>query len=270
MVKRRGFTLVELLVVIAIIALLMAILMPALNRARELGRRSVCMGNLKQLVFAWVMYADDNGGDLVNGMAGNDRTDPTDNTIIWEKAWVGPVHHDPPPPADKKRAQQNQIKNGALYEYCKNPKVYRCPAGQVGHYLTYAVVCAMNGHEMPGTRAAQVWANNRGDVTRANDRIVFLDIGIVRTSANTTDEGSYKVPYQQQQWQHPPPVRHRDGVTVGYADSHCTYWKWKGSNLQTGTIWAGRNDQWNYVPNNVPDQEDLLQMQKGVYGKLFK
>ena len=66
MVKQRGFTLVELLVVIAIIALLMAILMPALNRARELGRRTVCLGNLKQLALAWVMYADQNGDDLIN------------------------------------------------------------------------------------------------------------------------------------------------------------------------------------------------------------
>ena len=55
---RRGFTLVELLVVIAIIALLMSILMPALNLARKLGRRIVCKGNLNQLSLAWVMYTD--------------------------------------------------------------------------------------------------------------------------------------------------------------------------------------------------------------------
>jgi len=50
--KRRGFTLIELLVVIAIIAVLMAILMPALNRVREQGKRAVCLSNVKQLGLA--------------------------------------------------------------------------------------------------------------------------------------------------------------------------------------------------------------------------
>ena len=68
--SRKGFTLIELLVVIAIIALLMAILMPALQRAKEQGQRAVCMGTLKQLTLCWIMYADDNDDRLVNGEAG--------------------------------------------------------------------------------------------------------------------------------------------------------------------------------------------------------
>ena len=65
-----GFTLIELLVVIAIIAVLMAILMPALHRAREQGRRIACLNNLKQLTLAWIMYADENEGKIVNGAGG--------------------------------------------------------------------------------------------------------------------------------------------------------------------------------------------------------
>ena len=53
--RTKGFTLIELLVVIAIIAVLMAILMPTLNRAREQGRRAACLANLKQLTLAWLM-----------------------------------------------------------------------------------------------------------------------------------------------------------------------------------------------------------------------
>ena len=56
--KKSAFTLIELLVVIAVIAVLMAVLMPPLNRAREQGKRAVCMSNLKQLMLAWVLYAD--------------------------------------------------------------------------------------------------------------------------------------------------------------------------------------------------------------------
>jgi len=72
----EGFTLVELLVVIAIIALLMAILLPALNRAREQGKRIVCLSNLKQLTLAWMNYATANNEKLVNGAPIGPADDP--------------------------------------------------------------------------------------------------------------------------------------------------------------------------------------------------
>ena len=62
----KGFTLIELLVVIAIIAVLMAILMPALNKAREQWQRIVCKSNLKNYTLATQMYADDNDDRFCN------------------------------------------------------------------------------------------------------------------------------------------------------------------------------------------------------------
>ena len=59
---QRGFTLIELLVVIAIIALLLAILMPALQRVKQQARGVVCQSNLKQWGTIWAMYTDDNNG----------------------------------------------------------------------------------------------------------------------------------------------------------------------------------------------------------------
>ena len=65
--NKKGFTLIELLVVIAIIALLLSILMPALNRTKELARAVICTSNLGQLSKVWFMYAGNNNDSIVDG-----------------------------------------------------------------------------------------------------------------------------------------------------------------------------------------------------------
>jgi prepilin-type N-terminal cleavage/methylation domain-containing protein/prepilin-type processing-associated H-X9-DG protein len=72
MSKRQGFTLIELLVVIAIIALLMGILMPALQRARESARGVTCQASLRQWGLVLKLYADDNDGYFFKGGGGAD------------------------------------------------------------------------------------------------------------------------------------------------------------------------------------------------------
>ena len=79
--NKKAFTLIELLVVIAIIALLMAILIPVLHRAREQGARAACLSNLRQLTLAWLLYAEDNDTKIVNGSTYFSRP--------GEPAWIG-------------------------------------------------------------------------------------------------------------------------------------------------------------------------------------
>lgn len=70
--KKRYFTLIELLLVMAIIAILTSILLPALNKAREMGKSIACTGNLGQIQKCMLLYADDNNGCLMK-LAGNDN-----------------------------------------------------------------------------------------------------------------------------------------------------------------------------------------------------
>lgn len=80
MEKRKGFTLIELLVVIAIIAVLMSIMMPALNRVKKQARKVACTAQLKQWALIWKFYCDDNDGYWLSGAGGGSGR--------W---WVEPV-----------------------------------------------------------------------------------------------------------------------------------------------------------------------------------
>ena len=274
--KRKAFTLIELLVVVAIIAVLMAILMPALNRAREQGKRAACLNNLKQLALAWIMYADENDDRIVNGEAynGGDGLSPvpTGGIHAGEQWWTG---DDCAPgymqgehlPLD---IQIMAIKVGALYQYCKNEKLYRCPTGVRGEMRTYTIGDSMNGLRRDGTYNGNVgklvgrtmlWVKKRTEimVPGPSYRIVFLDEGRI-----TPD--SYAVHYLNPRWWDPPHVRHGDGTNVSFADGHSDYWKWN----DPATIKIGKmaNPLHQFQPTTDVGREDLEKMQKAIWGRL--
>jgi prepilin-type N-terminal cleavage/methylation domain-containing protein/prepilin-type processing-associated H-X9-DG protein len=217
--RTTGFTLIELLVVIAIIAVLMAILMPALNRAREQGKRSTCLSNLKQLTLAWIMYADENDDNLVNGDTGEYSIHPKETPWVL-RDWSSGMSEE---------QKIDAIKNGALWPYVKNLHLYKCPtvskivrsSAQEVIMRTYSVSDSMNCKDWPDMGAEMY--KKRIDIENPAYRIVFLDDGGTTPSAL----GGWTCYVKQEQWWDPPPVRHGDGTTFSFADGHSEYHKWK-------------------------------------------
>jgi prepilin-type N-terminal cleavage/methylation domain-containing protein/prepilin-type processing-associated H-X9-DG protein len=245
--RKKGFTLIELLVVIAIIAILMAILMPALNRAREQGKRAMCMGNVKQLMLAWIMFADDHDQKLVNGAAGRG-------------GWVGTGWHQNYMQGEMlpEEEQIEAIRKGTLWDYVKDEGLYKCPTGVRGQFITYTIIDSMNGLSRAG--AQHLRNENRLDIDNMAKKIVFLDEGWV-----TPD--SFAVHPDREEWWDDPPVRHGDGAVLSFADGHGEHHKWRGSD----TIRIGRNAVMNHTSNNTDPGngvEDLHYVQLGCWGEL--
>jgi len=246
MYRRKGFTLIELLVVIAIIALLMAILIPTLNRAREQGKRAACLHNLKQLTLAWIMYADDNGGELPRAWAGHPGS------------WVGR-----PRPDQSEQRKMELIREGLLFPYCPNEQLYRCPTGKRGEAVTYSIVESMGGEPGSGGTKPDMTFMNRSQITNSVRRFVFVDEGKWPGSP-------WNVFYLKPAWWDTPTIRHSMGTNWSFADGHSEYHKW----VDPRTIELARRYETSvelgsgYDQTLHQDSEDLKWVTLGIWGEL--
>ena len=120
-----AFTLIELLVVIAIIAILASMLLPALAKAKTTAQGIKCLGNLKQLQLAWLLYADDHGGTL----APNHSLGGIDPVVgIKGSGWCdGWMDFDP---SNRDNTNVTLIRESRLGPYSAAVTIYRCPADQ--------------------------------------------------------------------------------------------------------------------------------------------
>jgi prepilin-type N-terminal cleavage/methylation domain-containing protein/prepilin-type processing-associated H-X9-DG protein len=261
----RGFTLIELLVVIAIIALLLAILMPALNRVKEAGRRIQCTSNIRQLTIAWLTYANGNDDKAVQCQAtrppGNDAT----NFDYTEEGWTGWNYFDL-----LEEVQVRQIRRGLLFDYAKSVKLYQCPNSKMNEGLrTYSLSTVWNPSGSGNSSGPKIF-RKISEARIASERIVFVDTVAVDYDAR------YNMYYIQPEWINIPNWRHSNGSTFSFADGHAEYWKWENIDLTVDVArasyeYAMREKKISRMRNqgDQSGNEDLKRVQRGMWGKLY-
>jgi prepilin-type N-terminal cleavage/methylation domain-containing protein len=124
-----GFTLIELLVVIAIIAILAALLLPALNKGKAKAQGIYCMNNHRHLMLAWQMYAEDNREGLVYASSGTWYSGPPGGSgNAWDDyAWSG-AHMDFDPNNQANYDPTYDMMKRPLWPYTKSVGIYKCPS----------------------------------------------------------------------------------------------------------------------------------------------
>ncbi len=240
MEKSKAFTLIELLVVIAIIAMLLAVLAPALKIAKEQAKTSFCLSNVRQLATAWHAYTVDNDDRLVGGMAGVPGEHAAYTPDMWY-AWVAIPQDDqgnytgyPPgtgwrdvPLEDKLRG----IEDGLLFAYVETVKVYHCPSdwrsrkvmgtAQYPGWRSFTIGCGMNVDSSYVKRASKMT-----EIKSPGMRYVFVE-NLDPRGWNMGNWDIYVPSRSQARWWNVVASWHRDRSNWGFADGHAETQHWR-------------------------------------------
>ncbi len=141
-----GFTLIELLVVIAIVAILAALLLPAIKQGKDKARQAHCINNLKQFAIAWEMYTNDFEGWYPPGGSRAGET----NGWLWSQhiSYDAGGNVTTGPPSNLRQWKLEQESRGLLYPYLnKNHEVYQCPGdkNRLVRFFSYSGNVAYQG-----------------------------------------------------------------------------------------------------------------------------
>ena len=241
--KKRAFTLIELLVVIAIIALLMALLMPALRLAKDQAMGLLCVNNLKTLSLAWFTYTTDNDGELVGGHIGSKPHD-----------WV----QRPPSGNNTIEGKKIGIRKGHLFPYVKTIDIYHCHGDaridmtNQQAFRSYSIAGGANGE---GWRNSYVQAKTFTEIRNPGTKYIFVEeadnrgwnVGSWVMNLNRTD-----------QWVDPFAIWHNEKSTLGFADSHAEKHNW----VDNSTIEMSETGE-NYKDIPSDEGEDYRYMMRG-------
>jgi prepilin-type N-terminal cleavage/methylation domain-containing protein/prepilin-type processing-associated H-X9-DG protein len=217
--REDGFTLIELLVVIAIIAILAAMLLPALARAKMSARATACENNIRQLAVAWAIYSDDNGGLLVNNSG-------TVDTRAYRQSWVNNIE-------DWGMSPENTnpvfVLSGKLAPYVgNNLGVYKCPSDQSkaqdGPRLrSYSLNSLVGDPLIKPNRFNPDWLQflRVSDFPGAANFWVFIE-----EHPDTINDGYFMNVWDQIRWGNLPASYHNSSANLSWADGHLERRRW--------------------------------------------